>query len=78
MDANVTSCAVISPDGAVALAFIRALNNVRVMFLLVRDKCKIINAQRNAKYLWYEHHTLHVNFYVVIIVKSCLTFRIIH
>ena len=79
MYANVTSSAVISPGVCtVALAFIRALNNVRVMFLPMRDKCKIINAQRKANYLWYEYHTVLVNFPVVIIVKSCLTFRVIY
>ena len=32
--------------------------NIRVMFLRMRDKCKLINVQRNAKHLWYKFHRL--------------------
>ena len=50
--------------GDIALTFFRALNNLRVTFLLMRDKYKFISVQRNAK--------LFGHFPVVIIVKSCL------
>ena len=40
-------------------------------------KCKIINALRNAKLLWYKYHVLFADSPVVIIVKSCLPFRLI-
>ena len=59
----------------VVLTLFRALYTIRVTFLCMRDKCKIINVQRNAKHLWYKHHGLFVNCPVVISVKSYLTFR---
>ena len=48
------------------------------MFLRVRDKCKIFIVRQNAKHLWHNYHGLFVNFYVVVIVKSCLQFRSLH
>ena len=50
---------------------------MRMTFLRMCDKCKIINAQRNAKHLWYKYHGLFADSPVVIIVKSCLTFLLI-
>ena len=44
---------------------IQALNNIRVTILVMRDKCKIINVQQNAKHLQYTYHRLFVNFLVV-------------
>ena len=35
----------------VALTFIPMLNNIQETFLLMRDKCKIINVEQNAKRL---------------------------
>ena len=47
---------------AVALTFLRALNDIRVAFLRLGDKCKIINVKRNAKHLSYKYHWLFGSF----------------
>ena len=38
----------------------RALNNIRVTFLLMRNKCKIINVLQNAKQLKFKYHRMFV------------------
>jgi len=51
--------------------------DVRVMFLLMRNKCNITNVQQNAKLILYNYYGLFVNFSMMIRVKSCLTCRLI-
>ena len=44
--------------------FFLGVINYPVTLLRMRDKCKIIKVQRNAKRLWYNYHGLSVRTYI--------------
>ena len=51
---------------AVAFVLFRALSSIRVRFLRMSDKCKLINVKRTAKHLWYIYNGLFVRTYKII------------
>ena len=57
--------------GVVALTFFRPLKTCRLTFLHMRNKCKIVNVQRNNKgfFVLYKCHELFVNSPVMITVR---------
>ena len=61
------SCSNMSTSSTIyarAFTFFRALSTIRVTCLRMRDKCKIINVQRNTKHFWYKYQRLFIRTYI--------------